>query len=55
MIDPAFDEVFAMRDGEVAATGTPAEVLSDEVLATIFDDPRVRARRAFGRTFVWSE
>lgn len=55
LIDPAFDEVFAMRDGEVVATGPPAEVLRDEVLATVFDDPRVRARRAFGRTFVWSE
>jgi iron complex transport system ATP-binding protein len=55
LIDPAFDEVFAMRDGEVAAKGPPADVLRDEVLATVFDDTRVRARRAFGRTFVWSE
>jgi iron complex transport system ATP-binding protein len=55
LIDPAFDEVFAMRDGEVIAHGTPSEVLRDETLATVFDDARVRARRAFGRTFVWSE
>jgi iron complex transport system ATP-binding protein len=55
LIDPAFDEVFAMRDGVVAASGSPAEVLRDEVLATVFDDARVRARRAFGRTFIWSE
>ncbi|MDQ3907171.1 MAG: ABC transporter ATP-binding protein [Acidobacteriota bacterium] len=55
LIDPAFDEVFAMRRGEVAASGAPSEVLRDEVLASVFDDERVRARRAFGRTFVWSE
>jgi iron complex transport system ATP-binding protein len=55
LIDPAFDEVFAMRDGAITASGAPADVLRDEVLATVFDDSRVRARRAFGRTFVWSE
>jgi iron complex transport system ATP-binding protein len=55
LIDPAFDEVFAMRHGEVVASGSPAEVLRDEVLSSVFDDERVRARRAFGRTFVWSE
>jgi iron complex transport system ATP-binding protein len=55
LIDPAFDEVFAMRRGEVVASGATSEVLRDEVLATVFDDERVRARRAFGRTFVWSE
>jgi iron complex transport system ATP-binding protein len=55
LLDPAFDEVFAMRDGAVTASGTPSEVLRDEVLAVVFDDARVRARQAFGRTFVWSE
>jgi iron complex transport system ATP-binding protein len=55
LLDPAFDEVFAMRDGAVVAAGSPAEVLRDEVLSNVFDDARVRARRAFGRTFVWSE
>lgn len=55
LIDPAFDEVFAMRDGRVAAEGTPSEVLRDEVLAEVYADAHVRARRAFGRTFVWSE
>jgi iron complex transport system ATP-binding protein len=55
LLDPAFDEVFAMREGFVVAAGAPSEVLRDEVLASVFDDERVRARRAFGRTFVWSE
>jgi hypothetical protein len=30
-------------------------VLRDEVLADIYGDEHVRARSAFGRTFVWSE
>lgn len=55
LLDPAFDEVFAMRDGAVVASGSPEEVLRDEVLSSVFDDARVRARRAFGRTFVWTE
>jgi len=55
LIDPAFDFVFAMRGGTVAASGTPAEVLRDEVLAEVYSDSHVRARRAFGRTFVWTE
>jgi iron complex transport system ATP-binding protein len=55
LLDPAFDRVYAMRGGAVAAAGTPAEVLSEGVLAEIYADEHVRARRAFGRTFVWSE
>jgi iron complex transport system ATP-binding protein len=55
LLDPAFDEVFAMRAGAVVAAGAPAEVLRDEVLADVYADAHVRARRAFGRTFVWSE
>jgi iron complex transport system ATP-binding protein len=55
LLDPAFDRVFAMRDGAVAAAGTPAEVLTEDTLADIYGDEHVRARRAFGRTFVWSE
>ena len=55
LLDPAFDQVFAMRDGAVEASGTPAEVLRDDVLALVYADEHVRARQAFGRTFVWSE
>jgi iron complex transport system ATP-binding protein len=55
LIDPAFDLVFAMRDGAVAAWGSPGEVLRDEVLSEVYSDSHVRARRAFGRTFVWTE
>lgn len=55
LLDPAFDEVFAMRCGVVAASGSPQEVLRDEVLADVYGDEHVHARQAFGRTFVWSE
>ncbi|HEX8560627.1 MAG TPA: ABC transporter ATP-binding protein, partial [Pyrinomonadaceae bacterium] len=55
LLDPAFDRVHAVRRGEVAAEGAPADVLRDEVLADIYGDEHVRARRAFGHTFVWSE
>ena len=55
LLDPGFDEVFAMRAGAVVAAGPPAEVLRDDVLADVYADAHVRARRAFGRTFVWSE
>ncbi|HYY95416.1 MAG TPA: ABC transporter ATP-binding protein [Pyrinomonadaceae bacterium] len=55
LLDPAFDSVFAMRCGEMVAAGSPSEVLRDEVLAGIYGDEHVRARRVFGHTFVWSE
>ena len=55
LLEPAFDRVHAVRSGEVAAEGAPPDVLRDEVLADIYGDEHVRARRAFGRTFVWSE
>ena len=55
LLDPVFDQVFAMREGEVVASGAPPEVLRDEVLSDVYADEHVRARRAFGRTFVWSE
>jgi iron complex transport system ATP-binding protein len=55
LLDPAFDSVFAMRGGVVTAAGAPSEVLRDELLAEVYGDEHVRARRAFGRTFVWSE
>ena len=55
LLDPAFDRVHAVSRGRVAAEGTPQEVLRDEVLSSIYSDEHVRARQAFGRTFVWSE
>ncbi|HEX8476230.1 MAG TPA: ABC transporter ATP-binding protein [Pyrinomonadaceae bacterium] len=55
LLDPVFDRVFAMRCGAITASGTPKDVLRDDVLAEVYGDEHVRAREAFGRTFVWSE
>lgn len=55
LLDPAFDRLFAVREGKLTAEGSPEEVLRDEVLREVYADEHVRARRAFGRTFVWSE
>jgi iron complex transport system ATP-binding protein len=54
LIDPPFDYVFALRRGALEAEGTPTEILTDRVLARVYDDPHVRARRVEGRTLIWS-
>jgi iron complex transport system ATP-binding protein len=55
LLEPSFDHVFALRCGTVAASGSPAEVISDGVLARIYDDPFIRARRVSGQLCVWSQ
>lgn len=55
LLDPCFDRVFALRGGTVAASGSPAEVLRDSVLAETYDDPHVRTGRVDGHLCVWSE
>ncbi len=55
LLDPYFDHVFAMHEGRVSAAGPPTEVLREDLLAEVYGDEHVRARQAFGRTFVWSE
>jgi iron complex transport system ATP-binding protein len=54
LIDPLFDYVFALRCGALEAEGPPTEILTDQVLARVYDDPHVRARRVEGRTLIWS-
>ena len=54
LIDPLFDEVFALRAGRLIAHGAPQEVLTDGVLADVYEDPHVRTRRVEGRTLIWS-
>jgi len=54
LIDPLFDYVFALRRGELVAQGQPAEVLTDAVLAEVYEDEHVRTRRVDGRTLIWS-
>jgi iron complex transport system ATP-binding protein len=55
LLDPGFDRLFAMRRGAVLAQGPAAEILSDRILAEVYEDPTVHAIRHGGRTFVWSE
>lgn len=54
LLDSSVDVLFAMKGGQVVASGAPELVLNDEVLGEIYDAP-VRTRRGDGRTFVWSE
>jgi ABC-type cobalamin/Fe3+-siderophores transport system ATPase subunit len=55
LLDPAFDRIFALRAGELVVEGNPAQVLQDEVLSRIYDDPYIRSWKFNQRTFVWSE
>ena len=50
-----FDGIVALRCGEVAAQGRPDEVLQSELLAEIYGEPNVRARRIGNQTLVWIE
>jgi iron complex transport system ATP-binding protein len=50
-----FDEIIALRCGEVVAQGSPDDVLQSAKLADIFDEPNVRAQRIGGQTLVWIE
>lgn len=49
----AFDRIVALRCGEVAASGTPDEVLNDRLLRDIYSDPNVRTERIGDQTLVW--
>ena len=51
----AFDRLVALRCGEVAASGTPDEVLSEPRLRDVYDDPNVRSRRIGNQTLVWAD
>jgi iron complex transport system ATP-binding protein len=48
-----FDTIVALRCGEVAALGRPDEVLQSGLLAEIYGEPKVRARRIGDQTLVW--
>jgi iron complex transport system ATP-binding protein len=49
----AFDRIVALRCGEVVASGTPDEVLTDRLLREIYSDPNVRTERIGDQTLVW--
>jgi iron complex transport system ATP-binding protein len=50
-----FDQLLALRGGEVAAAGRPGEVLRDHLLREIYGDPNVRTQRMGDQTLVWVE
>jgi len=54
LLDSAADLIFAMKCGRLVASGAPEVVLTEGVLAEVYDAP-VRTMRNEGRTFVWSE
>jgi iron complex transport system ATP-binding protein len=49
----SFDQILAMRCGEVAAAGAPQEVLREDLLRDVYGDPNVRTERRGDRTLVW--
>jgi iron complex transport system ATP-binding protein len=49
----SFDQLLALRSGEVAAAGTPDEVLRDHLLREVYGDPNVRSQRMGDQTLVW--
>lgn len=51
----SFDQILALRCGEVVAAGTPDEVLRDQLLREVYGDPNVRTQRAGDQTLVWVE
>ncbi len=51
----AFDQVIALRCGEVTATGTPDDVLRDQVLRDVYGDPHIHAQRIGDQTLVWTD
>ncbi len=55
LLEPGFDYVFALRNGSIAASGTPSQVITDKILADIYDDPFIRARSVNGQLCVWSQ
>jgi len=48
-----FDQMVALRNGEVAAQGSPDQVLQAPLLSEIYGDPNVRAQRVGNQTVVW--
>ncbi len=50
-----FDRIVALRCGEIAAQGTPAEVLARDRLVEIYGDPGVHSMRVGQQTVVWTE
>jgi iron complex transport system ATP-binding protein len=54
LLEPSFDEVLALNHGRIAASGSPGEVLRDDVLRETFN-VNIHTFREEGKIFVWSE
>jgi len=54
LLEPSFDEVFALSHGRIACQGTPSEVLTADVLRETFN-VNIHTLREEGKIFVWSE
>ena len=50
---PVFDQMIALRDGQVLAQGRPDEVLDAAILSEVYGEPNVRAQRIGEQTLVW--
>lgn len=48
-----FDRVLALHHGQLVAQGRPDEILRSDLLAMIYEDPKVRAQRIGDQTLVW--
>ena len=55
LIDSAFDRVLGLRGGRLVVDDHPEKVLSEAVLACIYEDQSIRTRTVGGRTLVWCE
>jgi iron complex transport system ATP-binding protein len=49
----SFEQLVAMRCGEIAAAGRPEEVLREHLLREVYGDPNVRTRKLGEQTLVW--
>jgi iron complex transport system ATP-binding protein len=49
----SFDQLVAMRCGEIAAAGRPEEVLHEHLLREVYGDPNVRTQKLGEQTLVW--
>jgi iron complex transport system ATP-binding protein len=54
LLEPSFDEVFALQGGRIAASGRPAEVLQPGILKATYS-VTIHTLHEEGKIFVWSE
>lgn len=55
LMDKTFDRVIALQHGKLLIDATPAEVLTQSVLAEVYEDQGIRALNVEGRIVMWCE